>query len=556
MPRTLIRPTGATRDRSLGWLCTWWIETFVVHGPGDVEGQPIEHGDEYTAFFLDCYALGVDGRRLVNSAFLSRPKGCNKSGFAAEITLFEALGPSRFDGWAEGGETYEFLGHVYTYQPGEAMGRPVNYPMIRLMATEEGQVGNVYDMVYNNLMEGPLSQLQAYGMQVGKGQILLPEGGKIMPSNSGAASKDGGKETFVVFDETHLYNTNGLRTMYKTVTRNLVKRRKSAETWYIETTTMYDPGEDSIAKATYEYADLIKEKKVKRAKMLYDHRWADISDKDMGNEKKIKEAIREAYGDAMDWNSEEGVMEDIFDPRRAIEESKRYFLNAPTSASNSWLKAELVRMVTAEESHAGVDVADGEEITLGFDGAVSNDATALVACRISDGYCWPILIEECPDGPEAKDWLVDTEAFDAAVAETFKRYKVLGFYADPPYWADYIDAWEAEFGEGLRAKSHPRSAIKWFTKRDNQMALALDRVHTAIQKGTISIGNSGVLIRHMLNARIWKRRGGDVIGKATTNSKKKIDGAMALALAFEARAAVLRLGEEEEEEIWVPKRIR
>lgn len=551
MPRTLIRPPGATRELSLGWLATWWIETFVVHGPGDVEGEPIVHGDEYTAFIVDCYALGVDGRRLVNSAFLSRPKGCNKSGFAAELALFEALGPARFAGWAKGGEKYEFLGKEYVYEAGEAMGQPVTYPMIRLMATEEGQVGNVYDMVYNNLMEGPLSQLQAYGMQVGKGQILLHEGGKIMPSNSGAASKDGGKETFVVFDETHLYNTNGLRNMYKTVTRNLVKRRKSAETWYIETTTMYDPGEDSIAKSTYEYADLIREKKVKRAKMLYDHRWADIAEKDMGNEKKLREAIREAYGDAMAWNSEEGVLEDIFDPRRAIEESKRYFLNAPTSASNSWVKAELVRLVTEE----ALEVAEGEEITLGFDGAVSNDATALVGCRMSDGYCFPILVQECPDGPDAKTWMVDTEAFDAAVHEAFTKYKVLAFFADPPYWSDYIDAWEMEFGDQLRVKSHPRSAIKWFTKRDSQMAMALDRVHTAIKKGTIKFA-PGVLVRHVLNARVWKRRGGDVIGKATTNSKKKIDTAMAMTLAFEARAAVLRAGEEEEEEIWVPIRIR
>ena len=131
MPRTLIRPPGATREISLGWLATWWIETFVVHGPGDVEGEPIVHGDEYTAFIVDCYALGVDGRRLVNSAFLSRPKGCNKSGFAAELALFEALGPARFAGWAKGGEKYEFLGKEYVYEPGEAMGQPVTYPMIR-----------------------------------------------------------------------------------------------------------------------------------------------------------------------------------------------------------------------------------------------------------------------------------------------------------------------------------------------------------------------------------------------------------------------------------------
>ena len=271
MPRTLIRPRGADRERSLGWLAVWWIESFVVHGPGDVEGQPIVHGDEYTGFIVDCYSLDDEGGRLVDSSFISRPKGCNKSGLAAEIALFEALGPCRFDGWAKGGETFKYLGREYVYEPGEPMGRPVRYPMVRIMATEEDQTGNTYDMIYLNLTEGPLSQLKAYGLDAGKTRTLLPEGGEIMPSSSGAASKDGGKETFVVFDETHLYNTNALRSMYKTVSRNLVKRRKSAGTWYIETTTMYAPGEDSVAEHTYEYAQAIAAGKTKRSRMLYDH---------------------------------------------------------------------------------------------------------------------------------------------------------------------------------------------------------------------------------------------------------------------------------------------
>ena len=98
MPRDLVKSDLADRKRTLGWLAVWWIETFVVYGPGDVEGEAIVHTDEYTGFILDCYALKPNGRRCHDSAFLSRPKGTNKSGLAGELVLFEALGPCRFDG--------------------------------------------------------------------------------------------------------------------------------------------------------------------------------------------------------------------------------------------------------------------------------------------------------------------------------------------------------------------------------------------------------------------------------------------------------------------------
>ena len=547
MPRTLIRPRGADRERSLGWLAVWWIESFVVHGPGDVEGQPIVHGDEYTGFIVDCYSLDEEGGRLVDSSFISRPKGCNKSGLAAEIALFEALGPCRFDGWAKGGETFKYLGREYVYEPGEPMGRPVRYPMVRIMATEEDQTGNTYDMIYLNLTEGPLSQLKAYGLDAGKTRTLLPEGGEIMPSSSGAASKDGGKETFVVFDETHLYNTNALRSMYKTVSRNLVKRRKSAGTWYIETTTMYAPGEDSVAEHTYEYAQAIAAGKTKRSRMLYDHRWGDI--KDLRVEDDLRKAIIDAYGDALDWVSLEGVVDDILDIRRDESESRRYFLNALTEASNAWLSPELISLNVSDQI-----IFPGEQITLGFDGALTKDSTALVGCRVSDGHLFTIALEECPDGPAAREWMVDTELIDSRVRGAFEEYEVVGFFADPPYWQEYIDEWERDFGEELQIKANNRSPIKWWTKRDTQMSQALDRLKTALKLSTTSLADDPDMRRHFLNAREWNRRGGSVIGKETKNSPRKIDLAMAATLAFEARAHYLaeNVGEEDS---WIPIRI-
>jgi hypothetical protein len=564
MPRQLIKAPGADRARSLGFLATWWIETFVVQGPGDVEGEPIVHGDEFTGFILDCYILDEDGRRVHDTAFFSRPKGCNKSGVAAELVLFEALGPCRFAGWAKGGETFEFLGHVYTYAKGEPMGKPVKYPFVRIMATEDGQTGNTYDMVFNNLEDGPLNALKAYGMRVNRAKVDLPFGGEIVPSTSGAASKDGGKETFVVFDETHLYNTTQLHQMYNTVSRNLNKRKKQAEPWALETTTMYLPGEESVAEATYHYAQAIMEAtrelkdgetrkvRVKRAKLLFDHRWGDVID--FTDEEALGVAIEEAYGEALDWNSKQGIIDDLYDPRRTPEESRRYFLNALTEAHNAWVSPQILAQVTRKGIELE-DIAKGEKIALGFDGAISNDSTALIGCRISDGAIFYLRIEEKPDGPEADGWTVDFLAFDAKVHWAFEYFNVVAFHADPPFWQDYIDSWEREWGEQLAVKASPGSAIKWWTKRDIPMSLALERFHQAMALDEVSVDPHPKLVRHLLNARRWERRGGTVIGKDTKNSAKKIDGAMAATLAYEARALYLAKAPVEKP-TFVPRRVR
>lgn len=563
MPQKIVRPPGAKRSRSLGWLGLWWIESFVVHGPGDVEGDPVQHGDEFSTFILDCYALDEDGRRLIDSAFFSRPKGCDKSGLAARLVLFEAFGPARFAGWAKGGETYTFLGQTYTYEKGEPMGKPVKVPYIRILATEEGQTGNVYDTVHFNCNEGPLSELKAYGTDVGLTRILLHDGGEITPSTSGSSSKDGGKETFVVCDESHLYNTKQLREMHATITRNLVKRKKTAETWYIETTTMYLPGEESVAEATYKYMQLVEEtmlaqeqgKKGRlrgRIRMLFDHRWSDLED--LSDEDVLKAAIIDAYGEAMDWNSVEGVMDKIFDPRTDPSEAKRYYLNALTEARNAWITpAEVARVTTGMPMRGSKCLRRGDRITLGFDGSQTDDATALVACRVDDGTIAELLIVEKPDGPEAENWRVDDVAVDAAVAHAFETYDVAAFFADPPHWLDRIDAWELEYGEKLTTKAG-KSAIRWWTKLDGPMALALQRFHlnlTAVREDgspTIRMSSNPTLVRHFHNARRWPRRGGVVIGKEGKNSVKKMDAVMAATLAFEARARVLAGGDEPEEE--------
>jgi hypothetical protein len=574
MPRRVITRKGHDQNRSLGWLAVWWIETFVVHGRGGVAGKPIRYGDEYTSFDVNCYALEKSGKRMYNAAFFSRPKGTDKSGVAAALALFEAFGPCRFAGWAKGGEKYEFLGKTYVYSKGEPMGQPVVSPLVRIMATEEGQTGNTYESIYFNLTDdaAPLAQLvKVYNVDVGKTRVLMNNKIVIQPSTAGSASKDGGLETFVVFDESHLYNVPELREMFRVVSRNLRKRRKEGS-WYIETTTMYAPGEESIAEETYQQADALEEGRSRRAgRLLFDHRWADVEslepikvpidpekfdpadestmrlEADEEYLKRLSDAFIEAYGEAMTWWDVEDLLDGLFDTHQSEIETRRYFFNALVEDDNAWVSVALwdrvgLESLLKEAKAKGLRLGwlppqKRDIITLGFDGSESGDATVLIACRVSDGYVFPIRIWEAPDTKAAKHWRVDKTDVDATVRKTFRDYRVVGFIADQPFFADYIDNWERDFGDTLPVSARPGRAIAFETKQHAEMEKIIERTHTAISDRHIRHGNHKALTRHVMNARRWKRPSGAyVIGKERHGSPKKMDAAIGMALAYEACA--------------------
>lgn len=542
------------------------MESLVLHGPGDVVGMPVKHGLEYTGFIVDCYALGPDGRRNYDSAFLSRPKGCDKSGLGSRFCLFEFLGPCRFLGWAEGGEVYEDpygLGFTYTYAAGEPMGRPVTTPYIRVMATEEEQTGNVYDSIHYNLNEGPLAYAMARADDAGLSRILHPDGGEITPSTASSASKDGGKETFVNYDETHLYNRPELRQMYKTVNRNLVKRRKMSESWALETSTMFAEGEESVAGETYKLAELISEGKARIERTLLDHRFGEISEDDIADESKLRPALVDAYGDAIEWIDLDSKVNEFYDPRNDVNDSIRYSLNDKAGTATQWIMGYEWSGVGPKPGE-DLQVKPKDMITLGFDGSRKRmrgvtDATALVGCRVSDGFMFEIEVWEQPKGALGKNWKVPVEEVRARVKETFERYKVVGFYGDPAKWETYVAEWEATYGSQMIAKASASNPIEWWMTggRNRQTVKALEAFKDAVIDGDLRHDGSSTLTRHVLAARMIATRSGVQIAKDHPSSDRKIDAAVAAVLAWQARLdAVSKGAGQKKRSSFVPSRVR
>jgi hypothetical protein len=504
---------------SLGYELADWIMAYECHGPGDVQGEPIDLDDEWSAFLVEAYRLDpVTGRRVYDESVLSRPKGRAKSELAGFVGVAEAFAPARFDGWDAAG------------QP---VGRPVRSPLLKCLATEESQAGNTFENIaYIAGSWGPDTHPDVYGGVTGIRQyqsataLYLPHGGEIRACTSGSASKDGGKETWVCADETHLYVLRELKAMYGTIARNLGSKRMDSQPWLMQTTTAYRPGEQSIAEDT-----LTRWRKGELSPAVHvDHREArgriDLDDKPH-----TIAQLTEVFGPAAAWHDMERKYRDMRDPRVCEDDATavRYYLNRAIATADAWIATDVVdRQVRREVVDPGTAVA------LGFDGSLRDDATVLIGSRMSDGFLFPVGIWAKPSGPEGNWWEVPRTDVLASIREAFGRYDVTRLYADPHEWRSDIDSLAGELGE--------ERVIPWETRRDVQMAAALDRLRTDLMTGGVWHSGDPVVAEHFGNAYVRRKGGHRLVRKEHPDSPRKIDSVVAAALAYEARADAIAAG--------------
>ncbi len=529
--------TEAALPPTLGWQVVSWMQTFLRHGPGDVHGQRWQLDSEQVALILTSYEVDERGRRLYDEAVFSRPKGRAKSELAGGLACAEALGPVRFDHWARAGEV-SYWG--YEYDEDEPVGRPVTDPFVRCLATEEEQSGNTYDNVTAMLEMASVEFPDLFGgIDLGRSsrtstRIFLPNGGEVVPSSAGSASKDGGKETFAVFDETHLYRLPELRQMYRTVRRNLQKR-KIAQPWSLQTTTMFRRGEDSVAELVF------RDHEAGWTPRLHLDHVEGRADVDLHDDEGMKRELRRVYGPFARHMDLDAVLSEA---RREPDPSDayRYWLNVARDSSDTWLDEDVWRAGT----RPGVRPAAGERIALGFDGSAGTDdprrwadSTALGGCRLSDGLLFEVGVWEAP-GRGA--WRPPRSGVTAAVHAAFRRYDVARMYCDPPHWQTEINEWQAEYGR--------ERVVEWWTNRAVAMSKALERLHTDAHEHTLHHDGAERLARHVRHARREVQRSSSpgpdgrrervLIRKP--DDEHKIDGAVAAALAYEARNDAIAAG--------------
>lgn len=456
--------------RSLGGQVADWIEDNLCHGPGDMVGEPIGLDVSQLRFLRDAYALDENGRRPMRTSVFSRPKASGKSSFAAMIALAEAFGPVRFERWSE---------------EGEPIGRSVRSPTIALVATEEQQAGTTLFSACETmarLSEPP----DRYDMDVGKTRILLPEGGIIRAISSAAASKDGGRETFIAADETALWASPELRELYAVLRRNAAKRR-DAEPWVLQVSTAFAPGENNVMETTLRAAE-------DDSSILVDRvQGPDPGSFDWTDDAALRAAIAAAYGD-VDRMDEERLLAEARDPSVDRSEFTRYFLNREDVVGSAWVSAaEWDRLPEGE-------IPAGDPVALALTGSVWSDTTCLVIVSLGEEPIVQLL--EAWEGSEEAG--VDAGEVDVAVRAACEAWKVVRAYIDSRSWSHEAAVWHDDLGAAFR---------RYSLSRRSQFGEALESLRAAIRAGDLRQSGDETLREHVLRARAVSSRGVTTIAR-------------------------------------------
>ena len=495
-----------------------WIETYLCHGPGDVQGERIFLDDEFAQVIYDLYRLyPADhpraGQRVVTYGCVSMPKGRAKSEFAGMLVCAELRGPVRFDGFDA---------------QGLPVGRPVTYPMVRCLATEEGQTGNTYGNVVVMLEHARDKFGSEWGfddLDIGSTRVLVGKGGKggeVRPSSAGAASKDGGKESFAVADEPHLYVLPELRQMHAMVRRNSRKRR-GAEPWMLATTTMFEPGQQSVAEELYDEAERLMVKR-KHFGFYYHHREGTIAEEDWSDDAAQVASLTEAYGPAAEWMDLESiVLDEIRAPGSVAAENMRYFHNRRWKGENKAVDpAKWDALADPSRTPAS------GRILVAFDGSQSGehaDDTVLVGWTL-DPRPHLFLVDRWRKPARAgREYEVPRREVRSRVADLFDGWDVAVLVADPPYWQEEIDGWADAYGE--------ERVVKFHTNRLADMGPAIDRFLEAIDRGSFTHDGTPELREYALNALLSASGGRaayPVLEKPTVD--QKIDGLVAAVAGY------------------------
>ena len=511
-----VRTTPAELpEATLGWDVLAWCSEWIRQPDGPDAGGPWHFTKEQVEFVLHWYAVDRRGRWLYNRGSLRRAKGWGKSPVVSALALAELCGPVRFDGWGA---------------DGDPVGRPVSAAWVQLAGVSEKQTTNTMSMVLAMVAESDI--VDEYSLDVGLTRIFTGAGGRLEPITASASTAEGARPSFVIQDETHHWTESNNGTDLDRVNRRNLGKSRDGSARMLETTNAHAVGEESVAEKTHQAYLAIIDGRSRSTGLLYDSREA--TGADLADDDELMAGLEFTYGDST-WVDLERIREEVLDPSTPPEDSRRFYLNELAAATDSW--------VTEPEWGACVDVAkvvaDRDMIVLGFDGSrkrkhATTDATALVGCRVEDGHMFVVECWQEPSGAAAQSWQIPTTEVDAAVKQAFARWDVVGFYADPALWESRISDWEAEFGRRLTVKASGDHPIQWWMS-GSKATLAVERMHSAILDRELSHDGGFVLTQHVLNARRRPNRYGISIAKEHPESSRKIDAAMAGALAWQAR---------------------
>jgi len=508
---------------SFGPLVARWIERSLVHGEGDMMGQPIVL-EPFQHYILNrSYEYDpTDGRLLYDRVLIGMPSGNSKTELEAAVGLSELLGPIA----------------------------PLS-PHVVVSAASWDQANKLFGAARDMLVGdgAPLRHFFKEGEHVLDDRILRPDrAGKLRRIAAVAGTNDGDLPTNHIGDELHEWLDARERVF--TIYRKALNKRDPVAELHPALRERYGrhrrgglqigittagASKDTLLGRLYNHGKQVARGEVADERFLI--LWWEASDHwDLDKPDELLAAILEANPAAGSFLRTQTLIGAYHDPTLPRHEFDRYHFNRWTPPPKAWLSSDQWMVRARTLGKVSPPPPAGTPVVIGFDGSYNRDSTALVGCTLDD-YVFEIAAWERDNRDPA--WTVPRVEVDAAVAGAFQRWKVLEMAADPPGWQTELEGWEREFGtrtivdDATGAVRGSGAVVRFETNITSRMGPACDAFYTAVVTpgSGLSHDGSAALARHIEHCHTRETRHGALIVKDRKDSPRKIDRAVAAVIA-------------------------
>ena len=355
--------------------------------------------------------------------------------------------------------------------------------------------------------------------------ILVPATNNVYRVLSADAPRhEGLSPTMVIFDELHAQPNRKLWDVM-----SLAQGARGKQAMMIAITTAgvkTDPsGQDSVAYTNYNYGKRIISGEIKDPTFFM--AWWEAPAEADHREKETWMMANPGFDDICAASDFESA---VLRTPEAEFRTKR--CNQWVSSQTAWLPAGVWDKLASE-----IEILPDEDYILGFDGSYANDSTALCAVSIPKDENLPkvklIKVWEKDFDKDDESWRVSIEEVKQTILDYVQEYpQVREIACDPYRWAVMMQELE-DYGLPI---------VEYKTNLLNLMIPATQTAfETIIEERLVHDGNP-VLSRHLDNCIVKNDHRGQRVTKEASNSKKKIDAAIAFIIALD-RAMASRIDE-------------
>lgn len=485
-PPTYLSPVSETElANTRGYEVVDFIETLCRLTEDSIAGKTGEKfilRDWQKELLLHLYAEREDGLLKHRRALIGVPRKNGKSALIASMVLEQiVLGVNG--------------GQIYSAAADKEQARII-FKTVKKMIELEPELKEILE-VYQNTIYNPLT------------------GSVYRALSSDAYTKEGLNSTFIVIDELHAQPN---RELYDVLSLSMGAREEPMLVAITTAGTKYDSsGKDSVCYSMFQRGVQLSKREIQDPSFFF--AWY------QGDEKLN-------YKDPDNWQIANPSLHDILSEEDMISaalltpenEFKTKRLNVWTSTGDAWIPTELWDSLELKNR----DIIPGEDAIIGFDGAFSNDSTAIVGWFLGGEkpHLKILGIWELPEKDPEPGWHVNVAEVEQEIIN-FCRNKgvnVKEVVFDPSRWQRTMMVLEEE---GLPIISYPNSA--------ERMVPATQRFYEAVVNQSFTHDGDATLNKHINNTVTKTSSRGIMVAKAT--AKRKIDAAVAAIFSYDRAMA-------------------